>query len=59
MNAQHRCRIVTTTADPYYPGHPGYQAVCDACGRVGRPEDDPRDAHAIANRHEEIGGFER
>jgi hypothetical protein len=42
----HRCRIDTTTADPYYPGHPGYQAMCDECGPVGRPESDPRDQGA-------------
>ena len=55
----HRCSIETTTADPYYPGHPGYVVDCAACGPVGQPQDDPRDARAIANRHEEIGGFER
>lgn len=56
---QHRCRIDTTTADPFYPGHPGYQPVCDECGNVGQPQAEPRDAQAIANRHEEIGGFDR
>ena len=56
---QHRCRIDTTTRDPFYPGHPGYQAVCDSCGPVGQPQAEPRDAQAIANRHEQVGGFER
>jgi hypothetical protein len=55
----HRTRIDTTTADPFYPGNPGYQVKCDQCERVGQPQDDPRDAHAIANRHTEIQGCER
>jgi len=55
----HRCRIDTTTADPYYPGHPGYLVTCEVCGPVGVPQDYPRDAQAIANRHEEVEGFER
>lgn len=55
----HRCRVETTTSDPFYPGHPGYQAVCEDCGNVGPADDEPRNAQAIANRHEEIGGFER
>lgn len=55
----HRCRIDPTTEGRFYPGHPGYQVVCDVCDDVGGPHDDPRDAQAIANRHEEIGGFER
>ncbi len=55
----HRCRIDTTTADPFYPGHPGYVVQCDECGKVGTTQDHPVDAQAIANRHEEIGGFER
>jgi hypothetical protein len=57
--APHRCKVDTTTKSPFYPGHPGYQAVCDHCGPVGVAESDGRDAQAIANRHEEIGGFER
>jgi hypothetical protein len=54
----HWCRIDTTTRDPFYPGNPGYQAECDTCGHVGVPQDDPRDARAIARRHEEVQGFE-
>ena len=33
--------------------------ICDECGPVSVAQDDARDAQAIANRHEEIGGFER
>lgn len=56
----HRCRIDTTVAvGHYYVGHPGYVAICDVCGQVGQPQDEARDAQAIANRHEEVGGFER
>jgi hypothetical protein len=39
--------------------HDPYQAVCDVCGEVGVPQRYYRDAWAIADRHEEIGGFER
>lgn len=55
----HRCRIDTTTEGLFYPGHPGYLVRCDECEVVGQPQDNPRDAQVIANRHEEIGGFER
>lgn len=55
----HRCRIDLVTATPYYPGNPGYKIVCDACGKVGVWQDQARDAQAIANRHEEVNGFER
>ena len=56
----HRCRIDTyTDGGRYYPGHPGYVVICDACGRVGTVHEYPGDARAIANRHDEIGGFER
>lgn len=58
MNA-HRCRIDYVFDQPFYPGHPGYVTVCDECGAFGPVHDDPRDAQAIANRHETIGGFER
>lgn len=59
IREEHRCTVETTTADPFYPGHPGYVADCETCGPVGQPQDRPGDAQAIANRHEEIGGFER
>ena len=31
---------------------------CDRCGRVGVPEDHFADAAAIADRHQQISGFE-
>ena len=55
----HRCTVGTTTADPFYPGYPGYIAECDTCGDLGPARVDPRDATAIANRHETERGFER
>lgn len=36
-----------------------YLVICDVCDRVGQPEELEGDAEAIAQRHQEIGGFER
>lgn len=34
-----------------------YVVICDICNVVGRPETFEGDAQAIADRHQEIGGF--
>jgi hypothetical protein len=47
----HYIATLTTTDDPYYPGHPGYYAECEDCGRLGQPTDDPRDAHRLGTFH--------
>lgn len=44
---------------PGWKGRSGWQAQCNICGPVGRFEDYEADAQAIADRHHEIGGFER
>ena len=36
-----------------------WQIWCETCGRVGGDEPFFEDARCIADRHEEIGGFER
>lgn len=38
---------------------PLYRASCVICGKIGQPQEFLGDAEAIAQRHEEIGGFER
>lgn len=53
MTQRHSCHV---EAMP----HVGkWQIHCDQCGKVGQPQDYENDAVAIADRHEEINGFER
>lgn len=36
-----------------------WQPYCDLCGDIGRGETHMEDASVIAERHQQIGGFER
>jgi hypothetical protein len=36
-----------------------YRVKCPTCGQVGQPQEHQGDAQAIADRHREVGGFER
>lgn len=45
--------------EPLYGKADHWQAYCKECGWFGPACDNKPDAEAIAERHQEIGGFER
>jgi hypothetical protein len=51
MADDHKCKIHRTPAGRYL-------VKCPICGPVGVHQDHEGDAEAIAERHQEIGGFE-
>jgi hypothetical protein len=55
--ADHACEVKRKNA--VWSPDGVYQVICPTCGKVGEPQEWPGDAQAIADRHSEVGGFER
>ena len=47
------------TSVELFPYHGKWVAWCAVCGQVGLGEELEADAHAIAERHQRVAGYER